>query len=149
MLNQTIEGLRTYKPFQYVGDFQQGTSYNINQLVSYQNNLYLSKEDNNNTTPPSDKWLLINKDTVSVDLSDYPTKLEVEAIKNNLQQSITSNTTNIGTNTTNITNLQNNVVKLTENQTIAGTKTFNNQIVANEGLTTGITKSITSCNYIL
>ena len=142
LLTQTIDGLRTYKPFQYVGDYQNGTSYNINQLVSYNNNLYLSKEDNNNTTPPSDKWLLINKDTVSVDLSDYPTKLEVEAIKNNLQQSITSNTTNI-------TDLQNNVVKLTTDQTINGTKTFNSRIVANEGLTTGTTKSITSCNLEL
>ena len=126
LLNQTIEGLRTYKPFQYVGDFQQGTSYNINQLVSYNNNLYLSKEDNNTTTPPSDKWLLINKDTVSVDLSDYPTKLEVEAIKNNLQQSITSNTTNI-TNLENRTNTieQNYVSKtITTPQTIASQITF-------------------------
>ena len=122
LLNQTIEGLRTYKPFQYVGEYQNGTSYNINQLVSYNNNLYLSKEDNNNTTPPSDKWLLINKDTVSVDLSDYPTKLEVEAIKNNLQQSITSNTTNI-------TNLNNEVVKIAGNQTITGEKTFDNQVI--------------------
>ena len=122
LLTQTIEGLRTYKPFQYVGDYQNGTSYNINQLVSYNNNLYLSKEDNNTTTPPNDKWLLINKDTVSVDLSDYPTKLEVEAIKNNLQQSITSNTTNI-------TNLNNEAVKIAGTQTITGAKTFNNNVV--------------------
>ena len=133
LLNQTIEGLRTYKPFQYVGEYQNGTSYNINQLVSYNNNLYLSKEDNNNTTPPSDKWLLINKDTVSVDLSDYPTKLEVEAIKNNLQQSITSNTTNITNNQTNITNLENRTNTIEQNyvskttttpQTIASQITF-------------------------
>ena len=105
-----------------MGEYQNGTSYNINQLVSYNNNLYLSKEDNNNTTPPSDKWLLINKDTISVDLSDYPTKLEVEAIKNNLQQSITSNTTNI-------TNLNNEVVKIAGNQIITGAKTFDNQVI--------------------
>ena len=122
LLDQTIDGLRALKPFEYVGEFQQGTSYNINQLVSYNNNLYLSKEDNNNTTPPSDKWLLINKDTVQVDLSDYSTKLEVEAIKNNLQQSITSNTTNI-------TNLNNEVVKLAGNQIITGAKTFDNQVI--------------------
>ena len=109
-----------------MGEYQNGTSYNINQLVSYNNNLYLSKEDNNNTTPPSDKWLLINKDTISVDLSDYPTKLEVEAIKNNLQQSITSNTTNI-TNLENRTNTieQNYVSKTTTTpQTIASQITF-------------------------
>ena len=126
LLDQTIDGLRTLKPFQYVGEYQNSTSYNINQLVSYNNNLYLSKEDNNNTTPPSDKWLLINKDTVSVDLSDYPTKLEVEAIKNNLQQSITSNTTNI-TNLENRTNTieQNYVSKtITTPQTIASQITF-------------------------
>ena len=137
LLNQTIDGLRTLRPFKYVGEYQNGTSYNINQLVSYNNNLYLSKEDNNTTIPTSDKWLLINKDTISVDLSDYPTKLEVNAIKTDLQNKITANTTNI-------TDLQNNVVKISGNQTIAGTKTFNNQIVANEGLTTGATKSITS-----
>ena len=126
LLNQTIDGLRTLRPFKYVGEYQNGTSYNINQLVSYNNNLYLSKEDNNNTTPPSDKWLLINKDTISVDLSDYPTKLEVEAIKNNLQQSITSNTTNI-TNLENRTNTieQNYVSKTTTTpQTIASQITF-------------------------
>ena len=122
LLTQTIDGLRTLRPFQYVGEYQNGTSYKINQLVSYQNNLYLSKEDNNNTIPTSDKWLLINKDTISVDLSDYPTKLEVEAIKNNLQQSITSNTTNI-------TNLNNEVVKLAGNQIITGAKTFDNQVI--------------------
>ena len=126
LLTQTIDGLRTLRPFQYVGEYQNGTSYNINQLVSYQNNLYLSKEDNNNTIPTSDKWLLINKDTISVDLSDYPTKLEVEAIKNNLQQSITSNTTNI-TNLENRTNTieQNYVSKTTTTpQTIASQITF-------------------------
>ena len=126
LLNQTIDGLRTLKPFQYVGEYQNGTSYKINQLVSYNNNLYLSKEDNNTTTPPSDKWLLINKDTISVDLSDYPTKLEVEAIKNNLQQSITSNTTNI-TDLQNRTNTieQNYVSKTTTTpQTIASQITF-------------------------
>ena len=133
LLNQTIEGLRTLRPFKYVGEYQNGTSYNINQLVSYQNNLYLSKEDNNNTIPTSDKWLLINKDTISVDLSDYPTKLEVEAIKNNLQQSITSNTTNITNNQTNITNLENRTNTIEQNyvskttttpQTIASQITF-------------------------
>lgn len=122
LLTQTIDGLRTLRPFKYVGEYQNGTSYNINQLVSYNNNLYLSKEDNNTTIPTSDKWLLINKDTISVDLSDYPTKLEVEAIKNNLQQSITSNTTNI-------TNLNNEVVKIAGNQTITGAKTFDNQVI--------------------
>ena len=126
LLTQTIDGLRTLRPFKYVGEYQNGTSYNINQLVSYNNNLYLSKEDNNTTTPPSDKWLLINKDTISVDLSDYPTKLEVEAIKNNLQQSITSNTTNI-TDLQNRTNTieQNYVSKTTTTpQTIASQITF-------------------------
>ena len=126
LLTQTIDGLRALRPFQYVGEYQNGTSYKINQLVSYQNNLYLSKEDNNNTIPTSDKWLLINKDTISVDLSDYPTKLEVEAIKNNLQQSITSNTTNI-TDLQNRTNTieQNYVSKTTTTaQTIASQITF-------------------------
>ena len=122
LLDQTIDGLRTLKPFEYVGEYQNGTSYKINQLVSYNNNLYLSKEDNNNTIPTSDKWLLLNEDFASIDLNDYYTKLEVEAIKNNLQQSITSNTNNI-------TNLNNEVVKIAGNQTITGAKTFDNQVL--------------------
>ena len=126
LLNQTIDGLRTLKPFEYVGEYQNGTSYKTNQLVSLNNNLYLSKEDNNTTTPPSDKWLLLDKDFASINLNDYYTKLEVDSIKNNLQQSITSNTTNI-TNLTNRTNTieQNYVSKTTTTpQTIASQITF-------------------------
>lgn len=122
LLNQTIEGLRTLKPFEYVGQYQAGTTYNINQLVSLNNNLYLSTEDNNTTTPPTDKWLLLNEDMLNIDLTEYYTKLEVDSIKNNLQNSITSNTTNI-------TNLNNEVVKIAGNQTITGAKTFDNQVV--------------------
>ena len=145
LLDQTIDGLRTLKPFQYVGEYQNGTSYNINQLVSYQNNLYLSKEDNNNTIPTSDKWLLINKDTVSVDLSNYYNKLEVDSIKSNLQNDITTNTNNIttltqevNTNKRNITNLatvqnqhdqliQQNQTNITTNQT--NITNLNNEVV--------------------
>ena len=148
LLDQTIAGLRTLKPFEYVGEYQNGTSYKTNQLVSLNNNLYLSKEDNNTTTPPSDKWLLLDKDFASIDLNDYYTKLEVEAIKNNLQQSITSNTTNIATNTTNITNLQNNyntlnseVVKLAGDQTITGAKTFTNNVVISKNPTPLVLKA--------
>ena len=142
LLNQTIDGLRALKPFEYVGQYQAGTAYNINQVVSFNNNLYLSTEDNNTTTPPTDKWLLLNEDMLNIDLTEYYTKLEVDGIKNNLQNDITANTTNI-------TNLNNEVVKIAGNQTITGTKTFNSQIVANEGLTTGTTKSITSGNLEL
>ena len=45
--------------------------------------------------------------------------------------------------------LETNTVKITGDQAISGTKTFNNQIVANEGLSTGDTKAITSCNLEL
>ena len=48
-----------------------------------------------------------------------------------------------------VDNSNNQNVKLTGDQAISGTKTFNNQIVANEGLTTGTTKSITSCDLEL
>lgn len=115
LLDQTINGLRTLKPFEYVGEYQNGTSYKINQLVSYNNNLYLSKEDNNNTQPTSDKWLLINKETISVDLSNYYNKLEVDQIKTTLENNITSNTNNITTNTTNITNLTNRTNTIEQN----------------------------------
>lgn len=141
LLDQTIDGLRALKPFEYVGEFQQGTSYKTNQLVSLNNNLYLSKEDNNTTTPPGDKWLLLDKDFASIDLSDYYTKLEVDQIKTTLENNITSNTNNITTNQTNITNLNNEVVKLAGNQTITGAKTFNNNVVISKNPTPLILKA--------
>lgn len=133
LLDQTIDGLRALKPFEYVGEYQNGTSYKINQLVSYNNNLYLSKEDNNTTQPTSDKWLLINKETVSVDLSNYYNKLEVDQIKTTLENNITNNTNSITTNTTNITALTNRTNTIEQNyvskttttpQTIASQITF-------------------------
>ena len=141
LLDQTIDGLRTYKPFQYVGEYQNGTSYNINQLVSSNNNLYLSKEDNNTTTPPSDKWLLINKDTVSVDLSDYPTKLEVEQIKTTLENNITSNTNNITAITQEVNTNKNNITNL------ATVQNQHDQLIQqNKTNTTSNTTSITNLN---
>lgn len=140
LLNQTIEGLRTLKPFEYVGQYQAGTTYNINQLVSLNNNLYLSTEDNNTTTPPTDKWLLLNEDMLNIDLTEYYTKLEVDGIKNNLQNDITANRTEIArvdsvvnTNSTNIVNLDSRATNLETNslskttttpQTIASQITF-------------------------
>lgn len=147
LLNQTIDGLRTLRPFKFVGLYDSSRTYMINEMVSKDDKFYLSLEDNNTTTPPSDKWLIM-KEFQQVDLSDYPTKLEVEAIKNNLQQSITSNTTNIATNTTNITNLQNNyntlnseVVKLAGDQTITGAKTFTNNVVISKNPTPLVLKA--------
>ena len=116
LLNQTIDGLRTLRPFKFVGLYDSSRTYMINEMVSKDDKFYLSLEDNNTTTPPGDKWLIM-KEFQQVDLSDYPTKLEVEGIKNNLQQSITSNTTNI-------TNLQNDTVKLSGAQNISGVKTI-------------------------
>ena len=124
LLNQTIERLRTLKPFQYVGQYQAGTTYNINQVVSFNNNLYLSTEDNNTTQPPTDKWLLLNEDLLNIDLTDYYTKLEVDGIKNNLQNSITTNQTNITNLENRYTTLNNEVVKLEGSQNINGPKTF-------------------------
>lgn len=141
LLDQTIDGLRTLKPFEYVGEYQTNTPYKINQLVSLNNDLYLSKEDNNTTTPPSDKWLLLNEDMVNIDLTDYYTKLEVDQIKTTLENNITSNTNNINTNTTNITNLNNEVVKLAGTQTITGEKTFTNNVVISKNPTPLVLKA--------
>ena len=121
LLNQTIDGLRTLRPFKFVGLYDSSRTYMINEMVSKDDKFYLSLEDNNTTTPPGDKWLIM-KEFQQVDLSDYPTKLEVNAIKTDLQNKITANTTNI-------TNLENNVVKLAGDQTITGAKTFDNQVV--------------------
>lgn len=119
LLNDTINGLKTLKPFQYVGEYQAGTTYRINQAVSLNNNLYLSKEDNNTTTPPGNKWLLLNEDFATIDLTQYYTKLEVNAIRDNLQNSI-------NTNATNITTIRNNYLDKTStsNNIIAGNSTY-------------------------
>lgn len=95
LLNQTIDGLKTLKPFEYVGEYQQGSSYRINQAVSLSNNLYLSKEDNNTTTPPSNKWLLLNEDFASIDLTQYYTKLQVDSLINNVDNKVNTNTQKI------------------------------------------------------
>lgn len=95
LLNQTIDGLKTLKPFEYVGEYQQGTTYRINQAVSLNNDLYLSKEDNNTTTPPSNKWLLLNEDFASIDLTQYYTKLQVDSLINNVDNKVNTNTQKI------------------------------------------------------
>lgn len=125
LLNQTIDGLRTLRPFKFVGLYDSSRTYMINEMVNKDNIFYLSLEDNNTTTPPGNKWLIM-KEFQQVDLSEYPTKLEVDSIKTDLQNSITSNTNNITTNTTNITNLQNNYLSkiATTPQTIASQITF-------------------------
>lgn len=125
LLNQTIDGLRTLRPFKFVGLYDPLRDYMVNEMVSKDNIFYLSLEDNNRTTPPNDKWLVM-KDFQQVDLSEYPTKLEVDSIKNDLQNKITTNTTNI-TALTNRTNTieQNYVSKTTTTpQTIASQITF-------------------------
>lgn len=95
LLNQTIDGLKTLKPFEYVGEYQQGNTYRINQAVSLNNDLYLSKEDNNTTTPPSNKWLLLNEDFASIDLTQYYTKLQVDSLINNVDNKVNTNTQKI------------------------------------------------------
>lgn len=119
LLNDTINGLKTLKPFEYVGEYQAGTTYRINQAVSLNNNLYLSKEDNNTTTPPGAKWLLLNEDFATIDLTQYYTKLEIDTFRTNLQN-------NINTNATNITTIRNNYLDKTStgNNIIAGNSTY-------------------------
>lgn len=81
--NQIIEGLKTLRVFNYIGTFNPQTTYKRNDVVDYNNRLFLSKVDNNvGNTPPSDNqsntyWLLIDGVQASVDLSGYYTKLEV------------------------------------------------------------------------
>lgn len=123
LLNQTIDGLRTLRPFKFVGLYDSSRTYMINEMVSKDDKFYLSLEDNNTTTPPGDKWLIM-KEFQQVDLSDYPTKLEVDSIKTDLQNKITANTTNITTNKNNIDKLNNEVVKIAGQQIITGKKIF-------------------------
>lgn len=130
LLNQTIDGLRTLRPFKFVGLYDSSRTYMLNEMVSKDNKFYLSLEDNNTTTPPNDKWIVM-ENFQQVDLSEYPTKLEVNAIKTELQTNITSNTTSITANTNKLTTLENkynqlndSVVKIAGQQIITGKKIF-------------------------
>ena len=82
--NQIIEGLKTLRVFNYIGTFNSTTTYKRNDVVDYNNRLFLSKVDSNvGNTPPSDNqsntyWLLIDGVQASVDLSNYYTKIEVD-----------------------------------------------------------------------
>ena len=51
LLTQTINELRTLRPFKYVGAYTSSKTYMINEMVSLNNAFYLSVEDNNSTTP--------------------------------------------------------------------------------------------------
>lgn len=51
LLTQTINELRTLRPFKYVGAYNSSKTYMINEMVSLNNAFYLSVEDNNSTTP--------------------------------------------------------------------------------------------------
>ena len=51
LLTQTINELRTLRPFKYVGAYSSSKTYMINEMVSLNNAFYLSVEDNNSTTP--------------------------------------------------------------------------------------------------
>ena len=81
--NQIIEGLKTLRVFNYIGTFNSTTTYKRNDVVDYNNRLFLSKVDNNvGNTPPNNNqsntyWLLVDGVQASVDLSGYYTKLEV------------------------------------------------------------------------
>ena len=77
-----------------------------------------------------------------VDLTNYATKLEVNNAKTELQNKIT-------TNRSDITDLRINTVNINSDQTINGTKTFNNKIRAQQGLITNTKGTITSGNLEL
>lgn len=111
MLNNVINGLRDLRPFNYLGAYQQGTTYKRNDLVSLNNTLYLSNEDNNNTTPPGDKWVVL-QEQVQIDLSNYYNKPEIDSKENALNERISS----VDTKVTNLSNIaiKNNL----NNQTI-------------------------------
>ena len=129
LLTQTINELRTLRPFKYVGAYTSSKAYMINEMVSLNNAFYLSVEDNNSTTPSTsnNKWIVM-ENFQQVDLTNYATKLEVNNAKTDLQNKITTNTSDIAY-------LQKNTVNTTTDQTINGIKTFAYQIKANGGIT--------------
>ena len=126
----------------------------VNAFVDFYGNIVAKNNGYVDNVDTGARTSMINKEYLEQQLNPINTSISTNTTSiSNLDNKVSTNTNNISTNTNNITTLQNKfnneVVKLTENQTISGTKTFNNQIVANEGLTTGATKSITSSNLEL
>ena len=126
----------------------------VNAFVDFYGNIVAKNNGYVDNVDTNARTSMINKEYLEQQLSPINTNLATNTTSiSNLDNKVNVNTSNITSNTNNINALQNKinneVVKLTENQTISGTKTFNNQIVANEGLTTGATKSITSSNLEL
>lgn len=101
LLNSVIDGLRTLRPFNYVGDYVNGTTYKKNDLVSLNNTLYLSKEDNNATTPPGDKWVIL-QEQVQIDLSNYYTKQEADGRNEMLNAKVDTTDTKVNNLTTRV-----------------------------------------------
>ena len=126
----------------------------VNAFVDFYGNIVAKNNGYVDNVDTSARTSMINKEYLEQQLGLVNTSVATNTTNiSNLDNKVNTNTSNISSNTNNITTLQNkinnDVVKLTENQTISGTKTFNSQIVANEGLTTGSTKSITSSNLEL
>ena len=120
--NQIIDGLKTLRVFNYIGTWNQTTTYKRNECVDYNNRLFLSKVDNNtNNTPPNDNqsntyWLLIDSIQASIDLSGYYTKIEIDnklqdyltiATYNNNMKQLETRLANIETNKLNINDFNN------------------------------------------
>ena len=87
IVDNVISDLRDFRPFKYIGEFTPGQTYQLNELVSLNNNLYLSNENNNTDTPPTDKWVLLNEE-IRIDLSNYYNKQEVDQKVNPLMAKI-------------------------------------------------------------
>lgn len=91
LIQDVIKGMAELKPFEYVGEYDPNTLYRINQLVSSQGTLFLSKINDNNYPPPNDKYWLIINSPLNVDLSQYYDKPTINQMLNNYFNLTTSN----------------------------------------------------------
>ena len=136
----------------YVGVYDQNTTYKIGQCVTYQDKWYVSKiNSNTNNTPSSSsqQWELLSAPTI--DLNAYLTKTDASstyetiANVNALTTKVTTNETNINnkadasavnTLTTRVDTIENKYAKKNEANTFTAINTFNDRITSNKGFYT-------------
>lgn len=142
----------------FVGEYNDATTYTIAQVVSFENELWICKVNSVVGVSPkvgaNNQWELLSH--VDVDLSNYYTKLETEGFLQTLNTKIDNEVANVVKTTDPIVNLQGN---LTTPNIEANTTNFQSSSATNLDVTTQATfqktidendnvKTITNKEYV-
>lgn len=148
---QLMDLINNSNLFKYVGEWNDTTTYTVSQVVEHNQSLWMCKVNNVNSEPTGTNtdWLLFGTGTMNIDLSNYYTIPQTEALLQPINTDIQNLTDLVGANATDIarkadttwvennyynrtyidTNYPINNVVLTNNaQTISGAKTFSSPI---------------------